>query len=52
MFLKYYLSSYGTPLLSPFLYYTLAANMKSHNGKNMNPYYLAVLFLSTFESPV
>lgn len=37
--LQSYLSSSGTPFLSLFLYYTLAANVKSHNRKNINRYY-------------
>lgn len=35
MLLKYYLPTHGAPLLLPLLYYTLAANMKSHNGKKI-----------------
>lgn len=33
MLLKYYLSSSNAPFLSPFLYYTPSAHMRSHNRK-------------------
>lgn len=54
MLFKYYSSGCDAPLLPPFLCYTLAANMKARDGKNMNLHYLTVLLLSAFctlESP-